>query len=179
MANAYVAHTAAAIALISLLIGDPVHAGEAHAQAGTQSWAQLSPEQQKILAPLEQEWDRLEPDRRKRWLDLAARYPNLPAERQMRIQQRMHEWASLTPEQRVQARERYKQLRKLPPEKRHQLHQRWQEYQRLPEEKRQSLREQRVPEPVRALASPSTFHSALAPPTRITSWSTRRWRCRS
>jgi predicted glycosyl hydrolase (DUF1957 family) len=115
----------------------------AYAEAPGVAWSKLTPEQQSILAPLQQEWDKLDAERRKHWIGLAARYPTLSPDRQKRIQQRMHEWVELTPEQRAQALERYKRLKQLPPEKHDQLHQRWREYQDLPEEQRRNLREGR------------------------------------
>lgn len=92
-------------------------------------WAQLSPEQQQILAPLANEWNSLEERRRKKWLLLAKRYPKMKPEEQQRLQTQMRDWAKLTPQQRAIARENYKKLAKQPPEKREVIKQKWQEAQ--------------------------------------------------
>lgn len=146
MVKALQLHTVATVVLaFSLFVGVSTIARPAYAETPGAAWSKLTPEQQSILAPLQQEWDKLDPERRKHWIGLAARYPGMPTDRQQRIQQRMHEWVSLTPEQRAQAIERYKRMKQLSPEKHDQLHQRWREYQELSEEQRQKLREGRGP----------------------------------
>lgn len=97
---------------------------------GRPAWSELTPEQQKILAPLSGEWNQLDSKRRKKWIAIAKRYPKMKPQAQERLQQRMVEWARLTPEQRRAARERYQQLKKLPPEKRRQVTRQWRAYQR-------------------------------------------------
>ena len=99
-------------------------------------WAQLSAEQQKILAPLRGEWDRLEPDQRVNWIGVAKRYPKMTPVGQKRVHTRMEKWVKLTPEQRKQARENYRRISKVPPEKRGDLRQQWDEYQSLPPRKK-------------------------------------------
>ena len=81
---------------------------------GPAAWAELTAEQQKILAPLKADWESLEPERRRKWIGIAKRYPKMKAEEQERVQRRMQAWAKLTPEQRRQARETYKQHRQGP-----------------------------------------------------------------
>src|SRR5207237_9969278 len=76
------------------------------------AWAELTAEQQQILAPLKADWDLLDPERRLKWIAIAKRYPRMKAMEQERVQRRMQAWARLTPEQRRQARENYKQLAK-------------------------------------------------------------------
>ena len=98
-------------------------------------WAELTPQQREVLAPLSGEWDKLESYRRKKWLGIAKRYPAMSAEEQQRIQRRMKDWANLSPEERKQAREQYKTLQKVPPEKRQAVNQKWQEYKNLPDGK--------------------------------------------
>jgi len=109
------------------------------------AWAELTAEQQQILAPLKADWETLDPDRRRKWIGIAKRYPNMKAQQQERVQRRMQAWAKLTPEQRGQARETYKQITKVPPEKRGKLREQWVEYQQLPPQERESL----APEPRR------------------------------
>ena len=94
------------------------------------AWAELTVEQQKVLAPLKTDWDALDRERKLKWIGIAKRYPNMKPTEQQRVQQRMQAWAKLTPQQRRQARETYKQLAKEPPEKRDQLREKWAEYQR-------------------------------------------------
>jgi hypothetical protein len=103
------------------------------------AWAELTAEQQKILAPLKADWDRLEFERRQKWIGIAKRYPRMTVAEQERIQRRMQVWAKLSPEQRRHARETYKQIVKVPPEKRGNLREQWAEYQQLPQRERESL----------------------------------------
>lgn len=94
-------------------------------------WAQLTPEQQQILAPLASDWNNFDATGRKKWLLTAKRYPKMKPEQQQRLQAQMRHWAELTPEQRRIARENYKKLAKQPPEKREMVKRRWQERQKL------------------------------------------------
>jgi hypothetical protein len=103
------------------------------------AWAELTAEQQKVLAPLKADWESLEPERRRKWIGVAKRYPKMTAQGQERVQRRMQVWATLTPEQRRQARETYKQIVKAPPAKRAKLREQWAEYQQLPQHERDSL----------------------------------------
>lgn len=103
------------------------------------SWADLTPEQQEILAPLAGEWNKLEPARKKKWLGIAKRYPKMTPTGQKRTQTRMKKWVELSPEQRREAREKYRSLNKLPPEQRQDLNKRWAEYQALSPAERQKV----------------------------------------
>ena len=103
------------------------------------AWAELTAEQQMILAPLKADWEALDPDRRRKWIGIAKRYPKMKPDAQERMQRRMQAWAKLSPEQRRQARENYKRIVKVPPEKRDKLRDAWAEYQALPPHERQSL----------------------------------------
>jgi len=62
------------------------------------AWAELTAEQQQILAPLKPDWDTLDPERRQKWIGIAKRYPRMKAQEQERVQRRMQAWARLTPE---------------------------------------------------------------------------------
>jgi len=103
------------------------------------AWAELTADQQQILAPLKADWESLEPERRRKWIGVAKRYPKMTLQGQERVQRRMQAWAKLSPEQRRQARETYKQLVKVPPEKRGNLREQWAEYQQLPQHERDGL----------------------------------------
>ena len=117
-------------------------AAKAKAKAQTQvrpAWAELTADQQMILAPLRADWDTLERERRRKWLGIANRYSNMKPEAQERVQRRMQAWANLTPEERRQARENYKRIAKQRAEKREKLREAWAAYQALPPHERQSL----------------------------------------
>ena len=101
-------------------------------------WAELSADQQMILAPLKPDWENLEPERKQKWIGIAKRYPKMKPQEQERVQKRMHDWAALTPEQRRQARENYRQMAKVPADKR-KLREQWAEYQQLSPHERESL----------------------------------------
>jgi len=105
------------------------------------AWAELTAEQQQVLAPLKADWDTLEPDRRLKWIAIAKRYPRMKPLEQQRVQRRMQTWATLSPEQRRIARENYKQLAKAPARQaqKKNLSQAWAEYQALSPYERQSL----------------------------------------
>ena len=104
------------------------------------AWAELTADQQRILAPLKPDWDALEPERRQKWMAIAKRYPKMKPEEQERVTRRMQAWAKLTPEQRRAARENYKRIAKVPRQERNRdLRQEWAEYQALPPHERQSL----------------------------------------
>lgn len=96
------------------------------------SWAELTVEQQQVLAPLKADWSSLDSERRRKWVGIAKRYPAMKPPEQERVVRRMQTWTKLTPEQRHAARERYRSIGKLSPEKRQDLKQQWAEYQALP-----------------------------------------------
>lgn len=137
-------------------------------------WAELTPQQREILAPLSSEWDKLESYRRKKWLGIVQRYPTLSVEEQQRLQRRMKAWVNLTPEERKRAREQYKTLQKAPPEQRQAVKQRWQEYDSLPDAEKKRLQQdaKQKPQP-RSGASkvvktvPAGIPKATAPATSV------------
>jgi hypothetical protein len=96
------------------------------------AWAELTVEQQEILAPLKPGWNTLDSAGRHKWIGVAKRYPGMTPIGQKRVKTRMEKWAALSPEQRRAAREQYKSIVKLPPEKKQDLRQQWAEYQALP-----------------------------------------------
>ena len=107
-------------------------AGAAGPPSKGPSWAELTVEQQQVLAPLKPDWNSLDGERRHKWVGIAKRYPTMKPQEQERVVRRMQTWAKLTPEQRRAAREQYRSIGKLPPEKRQGLKQQWAEYQALP-----------------------------------------------
>ena len=96
------------------------------------TWAELTPAQKQVLAPLQGEWEQLDTTRRKKWTSIADRYPTMKQAEQQRLQKRMQEWAALTPEERRAARERYQTLRKLPPEQRREVREKYKESKATP-----------------------------------------------
>ena len=93
------------------------------------SWSELTPAQQKVLAPLSPEWDALDATRRKKWVAIAERYPKMKPQEQQRLQKNMADWVKLTPAQRKAARDKYQTMKKLPPEKRREVAAQWKQYQ--------------------------------------------------
>ncbi|UDM49542.1 DUF3106 domain-containing protein [Cupriavidus sp. MP-37] len=100
------------------------------------AWTDLSPVNQRILAPLQPLWDTLPELNRHKWLRIAARYPKYSPAEQARLQARMAEWVRMTPQQRRLARENYQITRSLPTEKKAEA---WDKYQQLPEEQKKKL----------------------------------------
>lgn len=127
------------LAVALWLAATPGHAGIA-LPLSQPSWAELTPEQQRVLTPLAGEWDKMETYRRKKWLGIAQRYQSLSPEEQARMQRRMTDWVKLTPEERKRAREKYKSLQKAPPEQKQAVRQKWQEYKELPEAEKARLK---------------------------------------
>jgi hypothetical protein len=97
-------------------------------KAAKPAWTELTPTQQKVLAPLQPEWETLDTLRRKKWVSIADRYPTMKPDQQDRLNKRMEEWAKLTPAERKAAREKYQNLKKQPPQRRDEVKRRWQEY---------------------------------------------------
>jgi hypothetical protein len=89
-------------------------AASAPASRPAPRWAQLTQQQQQVLAPLAAEWDGFPDVQRHKLLGVAARYPKLTPQEQQRVQSRLQDWARLTPEQRRLARRNFKQLHELP-----------------------------------------------------------------
>ena len=121
---------AKALAALTLWLCIALSAFAAAADKKQPDWAQLTPEQQQILAPLSSDWNNFDERKRKKWLLTAKRYPKMKPEQQQRLQTQMKDWAKLTPDQRRVARENYKKLVKQPPEKREAVKKKWQERQR-------------------------------------------------
>lgn len=121
-----------AIAALALAIAVGTASAAGPAKKNGLPWAEMTADQQQILAPLKPEWDNLSTGRKATWVGIAKRYPTMRPAEQERVVRRMHAWAKLTPDQRHAARERYRSIGKLPPEKRQDLKQQWAEYQALP-----------------------------------------------
>ena len=116
-------------------------AGGALAQTSAKrpAWAELTAEQQQVLAPLKADWESLAPERRRKWIGIAKRYPKMKPEEQQRVQRRMQTWANLSPQERQHVRERYKRMSEAARAKRGDLRQQWAEYLALPSHERERL----------------------------------------
>ena len=101
----------------------------AYADKNNPAWAELKPEQQQVLAPIQGEWESLDAPRKRKWLGVAQRFPKMTADEQARLQKRMKEWFSLTPEQRWAARGKYREFEQLPPEDRQAVREKWDKFQ--------------------------------------------------
>jgi len=116
------------------------------------TWAELSPMQQKALAPLASSWNTTvsEPQKRK-WLEISKNFPSLPPEGQANLHSRMNEWVTLSPQQRAQARLNFGKTKELskqltPEEKKA----KWESYQALSPEEKQKLAAKASPKPAGA-----------------------------
>ena len=118
------------------------------------AWAQLTPAQKQVLAPLERDWGQIDAPRRAKWLEVASRFPTLPAEERARMQERMAEWARMTPAERSRARLQFQEAKQVPSTERQA---KWQAYQALPEAERQALTQSAKPtaKPAASGASPA------------------------
>lgn len=105
------------------------------------TWAQLTADQKKVLAPLGAEWDTLRPWQREKMLDIARDYPKMDAKKQARVKERLNTWSRMTPYERENARIRYQQFHSLSAEKKDELRKKWAEHQKLPEAEREKLRQ--------------------------------------
>lgn len=112
------------------------------------AWAELTPAQQKALAPLASSWDSISEPQKLKWLEISKNYATLPPREQAVMNSRMNEWVVLSPQQRAQARLNFGKTRELsrqltPAEK----DAKWQAYQRLSAEEKQRLAAKASPKP--------------------------------
>jgi hypothetical protein len=100
------------------------------------NWDDLSPVQQKILAPLEEDWSYLSKERRQKWIQVANMYPKMKRANQERLQSRMNEWTKLSQKDRRIARDNYLSSLRFPAEEKASA---WQAYQQLSLEEKKKL----------------------------------------
>lgn len=98
------------------------------ADKSSPAWHQLTPEQQRILAPIQGEWDSFDAQRKRKWLGITQRYPKMGPDEQARLQRRMKEWATLTPAQRQAARDKYREFEQLTAAERQAMREKWERY---------------------------------------------------
>lgn len=92
-----------------------------HAQAAdmaTPRWADMSPDRQKVLAPLAKEWDAYPPKQKQHLVALADKYPKMTPVERTRIDDRLKRWAGMSKEDRIRARANYRKVQQLPPDQR-------------------------------------------------------------
>lgn len=105
-------------------------------------WSELSDDQRRTLAPLEQQWNSLSPQRQQRLLQGAQRWQNLGPDERRQAQDRFQQWNAQTPEQQQRIREQFNRFRALPQDEQRAVRDRFQSFQALPENRRYELREQ-------------------------------------
>ena len=115
----------------------PVRANKAAAPKVTQPvWADLRPEQQSALAPLQTEWHKLSEARKQKWLEISNNFGKLQPEEQSKLHSRMKEWVTLSPQQRAQARLNFSTAKTLTPAEKQKQ---WEAYQALSPAEKQKL----------------------------------------
>lgn len=100
------------------------------------TWAELTPLQQRSLAPLGATWKSLSAAHKAKWIALSANYPTLPAPEQQLLHSRMAEWTALSPQQRTLARLNFAESQKVAPDDKKA---KWEAYQALPPEEKRKL----------------------------------------
>ncbi|MGH8183290.1 MAG: DUF3106 domain-containing protein [Rhodanobacteraceae bacterium] len=105
------------------------------------TWSSLSPDQQRMLAPLQEQWGQMRPARQHRLAEHATHWVNLPPAHQQRIRERLTRWAAMTPEQRRQLRENARAFRNLTPAERAKVNAAFRKFQSLSPAERRALRE--------------------------------------
>jgi hypothetical protein len=81
-------------------------------------WVDLTPAQQKALAPFAPKWNTFPTQEKRSWVKLADRFGSMTPEQIAKLQARMKIWAELSPEQRLRARANYNLASKLPQDQR-------------------------------------------------------------
>ena len=134
----------------STVAAKPYVAAPTNAQARP-AWSELTPVQQRALAPLASNWSTISEAQKRKWLEISKNYASLSPEGQATLNGRMNEWVLLSPQQRAQARLNFgktKELsRQLTPEEKNA---KWQAYQALSPEEKQKLAAKASPKPAGA-----------------------------
>jgi len=130
----------------------PVREAPAPRPESKPTWAELTPQQQKALAPLSGTWRSLSEGHKRKWLALSENFATMPPPEQARLHSRMTEWAALSPQQRTLARLNFAEAQKVAPTDKQA---KWEAYQALP------------PEEKRKLAAGAAAAAAKPPPTAV------------
>ncbi|MDB5884536.1 MAG: putative transrane protein [Polaromonas sp.] len=116
------------------------------------AWDQLTPSQQKALAPLASSWNTgMSEAHKRKWLEISRNYGTLTPQAQATLTSRMNEWVALSPQQRAQARLNFGRTQELstqltPEEKKA----KWEAYQALSPEEKNKLAAKGAPRPAGA-----------------------------
>lgn len=100
------------------------------------TWAEISPMQREVLAPLGTAWDSVSEAQKRKWLALAQNFPKLAPAEQAKLRSRMTEWVAMSPQQRSQARLNFGESQKLGFDDKRA---KWEAYQALPPEEKTKL----------------------------------------
>lgn len=114
----------------------PVRTAPAPRPESPPSWAELTPQQQKSLAPLAGTWRVLGEAHKRKWIALSRNYATMPPAEQARLHSRMAEWAALSPQQRTLARLNFAETQQVNPDDKRA---KWEAYQALPPEEKRKL----------------------------------------
>lgn len=101
-------------------------------------WAELTPKQQALLAPLERDWPEIADPQRSKWLSATPTLATMSGEEIKRVHDRMRDWTRLSGTERANARIGFQVTRQLTAEQRQA---RWEAYLALPAEERKALAE--------------------------------------
>ncbi|MEO5735067.1 MAG: DUF3106 domain-containing protein [Rubrivivax sp.] len=123
------------------------------------TWASLSSEQKRALAPLQQEWAGVDTQRKEKWIEVASRFATLSPDERQRVQTRMTEWLRLSPSERNRARLQFQEVKQVPADERQA---RWQAYQALTPEERKRLASEARPAAKAAAVDPRAAVGATA-----------------
>ncbi len=100
------------------------------------AWADISPAQREVLAPLAGTWDTVSEAQKRKWLALTDNFPRLSPDDQAKLRSRMTEWVGMSAQQRSQARLNFGESQKLAPDDKRA---KWEAYQALTPEERKKL----------------------------------------
>src|SRR6476646_6476876 len=137
---AFVALLLIAVPSVSFAQGDPA-AQRPGVAATPVPWTALTPDEQRIFAPVREQWQAIPPAQQQRLRRTAERWQSLAPEQQDRIRQRLVRFAAMTPEQRAVARERFRAFQQLPPDEKQRIREAFRRYHALAPEERRQLRQ--------------------------------------
>ncbi len=101
-------------------------------------WTELTPDQQRTLAPFAAEWNIWPVAEKRSWVALSNRMPSMDEAKRAKMSQRIAEWARLTPDERQTARDNYRLAKERSADTRATD---WERYRSMTQEQRSVLRE--------------------------------------
>lgn len=113
-------------------------------------WTELTPAQQKSLAPLSAHWNTLHPAQKRKWIALSRNFNGMSPDDQQMLHSRMTEWAGLSAQERTKARLNFATVKRLAPEEERKA--KWEAYQALSDEEKRMLAERAGSRPPSAAA---------------------------